>query len=166
MEKIYSDLGHSPTLVKSGSVFYLTPAPAMSGLERETLRLKGNIRHLHGQDHVIRKLTAREFANLQGVPNDMVLDQHRSVVYEHVGNGVVVPVVDWIVKAIGEQFLSVDKPGAVQKGDVVKHDQGATLAGEAKLLRDQLQKDLERFKEAQEREIDDFVERIGKLKIK
>lgn len=130
----------------------------MPRAEREDLRLKGKIHRFYGQDYVDRKLTPREFARLQGFPDDSILDEHRSVAWKQLGNSVPVPVVSWIVKALGEQFLNGNEPVAVQVRDKVDNDQGATLAKELELLRS--------IRETQEREIESCIERIGKLYIK
>lgn len=119
----------------------------MSDSERNKLRLQGHIHHFHGQDYVVRKKTARETANAQGYSDDFILDAYRSVVYKQVGNSVVPPVVSWILKAVGDQFLKGNKPPVLQ-------------------VKDEVTGKLSKGRVRQEREIDEVVELVGKLKIK
>ena len=76
-------------------------------------------------DHGIRKLTPRECFNLQGFPSDYELPTlSDSALYKLAGNAVSVPVVECIVRRLGEAVGGVDEVDDVVANDE-SHDSSA-----------------------------------------
>lgn len=149
---------------------------------------RGHIHHFYGQDYVIRRLTTRECANLQGLPPQFVLHNVTTTALFQIGNGVPVPIVHWIVKAINEQYVGKLQPAS--KGPEIKAAGGpsgtspaaskprparklpktpvlgthaAEVAAEFELLKERSRKDKEPFTVKQ---VDALAERVGKIHIK